>query len=302
MSKINSINNFSIASSKSGSFLKYLTEIQRFPILTAEEEIKYANQFVNNPDSAEGKEAAKMLIQSHLRLVVKIANKFKNYGIPVSDLVSEGNIGLIQALKKFAPDKGFRFSTYAMWWIRAFMQEYILRSWSLVKIGTTLAQRKLFFNLHKIKKKLGYNQEKSLSYNQISEISNNLGVSDKEVVEMDSRLSQSDSSLHSTIKNDNEEIAEAIELVVDNLPNQEQIFAENQHQQQQKNLFRQAFETLNPREQEILYKRQILDSTYTLGQLSKQYNVSGERIRQIEEMAIKKIKNHIAKLLQNHNI
>ena len=302
MSKTRLVNNFSIASSKNASFLKYLAEIQKFPILTQEEEIKYANQFVNNPDSAEGKEAAKMLIQSHLRLVVKIANKFKNYGIPVSDLVSEGNIGLIQALKKFAPDKGFRFSTYAMWWIRAFMQEYILRSWSLVKIGTTLAQRKLFFNLHKIKKKLGYNQEKSLSYSQISEISNNLGVSDKEVKEMDSRLSQSDSSLHSTIKNDNEEIAEDIELVVDNSPNQEQIFAENQHHQQQKNLFRQAFETLNPREQEILYKRQILDSTYTLGQLSKQYNVSGERIRQIEEMAIKKIKNHIAKLLQNHNI
>jgi len=298
MSKSRSVNNFSIASSKNASFLKYLSEIQKFPILTQEEEIKYANQFVNNPDSQEGKEAAKILLQSHLRLVVKIANKFKNYGIPVTDLVSEGNIGLIQALKKFAPDKGFRFSTYAMWWIRAFIQEYILKSWSLVKIGTTIAQKKLFFNLHKIKKKLGYNNVNSLSYEQVSEISNTLGVSDKEVIEMDSRLSQSDSSLNTTATN-NEETSEVIELVVDNSPNQEQIFAENQHIQKQKTLFQQAFATLNNREQEILCKRQILENTYTLDQLSKQYNVSGERIRQIEETAIKKIKNHITKLLKS---
>ena len=209
MPKSNLANNFSIASSKNASFFKYLSEIKKFPILTQEEEIKYANQFVNNPDSQEGKEAAKILLQSHLRLVVKIANKFKNYGIPVADLVSEGNIGPIQALKKFAPEKGFRFSTYAMWWIRAFIQEYILKSWSLVKIGTTLAQKKLFFNLHKIKKRLGYNNQNSLSYNQVSEISDALGVSDKEVIEMDSRLSQSDSSLNSTIKN-NEETSEVI--------------------------------------------------------------------------------------------
>ena len=298
MSKHHLVSNFSIASSKNARFLKYLTEIQKFPILTQEEEIKYANQFVNNPNSLEGKEAAKILLQSHLRLVVKIANKFKNYGIPVADLVSEGNIGLIQALKKFAPDKGFRFSTYAMWWIRAFIQEYILKSWSLVKIGTTLAQKKLFFNLYKIKKKLGYNNANSLSYNQVSEISNALGVSNKEVTEMDSRLSQSDSSLNTSFKN-NEETTEVIELIVDNSPNQEQIFAENQHLQKQKTLFQQAFATLNTREQEILCKRQILENTYTLDQLSKQYNISGERIRQIEEIAIKKIKNHIAKLLTN---
>ena len=296
MSKHHLVSNFSIASSKNARFLKYLTEIQKFPILTQEEEIKYANQFVNNPNSLEGKEAAKILLQSHLRLVVKIANKFKNYGIPVADLVSEGNIGLIQALKKFAPDKGFRFSTYAMWWIRALIQEYILKSWSLVKIGTTLAQKKLFFNLYKIKKKLGYNNANSLSYNQVSEISNALGVSNKEVTEMDSRLSQSDSSLNTSFKN-NEETTEVIELIVDNSPNQEQIFAENQHLQKQKTLFQQAFATLNTREQEILCKRQILENTYTLDQLSKQYNISGERIRQIEEIAIKKIKNHIAKLL-----
>jgi RNA polymerase sigma-32 factor len=296
MSKHHLVSNFSIASSKNARFLKYLTEIQKFPILTQEEEIKYANQFVNDPNSLEGKEAAKILLQSHLRLVVKIANKFKNYGIPVADLVSEGNIGLIQALKKFAPDKGFRFSTYAMWWIRALIQEYILKSWSLVKIGTTLAQKKLFFNLYKIKKKLGYNNANSLSYNQVSEISNALGVSNKEVTEMDSRLSQSDSSLNTSFKN-NEETTEVIELIVDNSPNQEQIFAENQHLQKQKTLFQQAFATLNTREQEILCKRQILENTYTLDQLSKQYNISGERIRQIEEIAIKKIKNHIAKLL-----
>jgi RNA polymerase sigma-32 factor len=294
-------NSFSIVSSKNSSFLKYLTEIQKFPILTAEQELNYANQFVDNPDSQQGKEAAKMLIQSHLRLVVKIANKFKNYGIPITDLVSEGNIGLIYALKKFAPEKGFRFSTYAMWWIRAFMQDHILRSWSLVKIGTTIAQKKLFFNLRKIKKRLGYDQDKSLSQAQLNEISQSFGISSKEVSEMDSRLSQGDFSLNSPANYDNnQDSAEIIELIVDNSPNQEELFAQNQHQQQQKKLFQQAFAVLNTREQEILCKRQILDNGFTLEELSKQYGVSRERIRQIEEVAIKKIKNHIAKLLNKN--
>jgi len=294
-------NSFSIVSSKNSSFLKYLTEIQKFPILTAEQELNYANQFVDNPDSQQGKEAAKMLIQSHLRLVVKIANKFKNYGIPITDLVSEGNIGLIYALKKFAPEKGFRFSTYAMWWIRAFMQDHILRSWSLVKIGTTIAQKKLFFNLRKIKKRLGYDQDKSLSKDQLNEISQSFGISSKEVSEMDSRLSQGDLSLNSPANYDsNQDSAEIIELIVDNSPNQEELFAQNQHHQQQKKLFQQAFAILNTREQEILCKRQILDNGLTLEELSKQYGVSRERIRQIEEVAIKKIKNHIAKLLNKN--
>ena len=180
-------------------FAKYLREIQKFPLLTPEQEYDYATRFAEQNDS----EAGKILIQSHLRLVVKIANKFKNYGLPTSDLVAEGNMGLIQALKKFEPKKGFRFSTYSMWWIRAFIQDYVLRSWSLVKIGTTSAQKKLFFNLGKIKKRLGaHNNEFGLSQEKIKHIAETLNVSSQEVVDMNSRLTQNDSSLNNKIGED----------------------------------------------------------------------------------------------------
>lgn len=273
------------------SFLKYIKKVQSFPMLTAEEEYDYGVRFAKNGD----KEAGKFLIQSHLRLVVKMASKFKNYGLPMIDLVSEGNLGLIQALKKFNPQKGFRFSTYAMWWIRAYMQDFILKSWSLVKIGTTLAQKKLFFNLHKIKKKLNATSENALSPENLKIISESLNVSQKEVIDMDSRLSQSDSSLNKIIGNDDEGI-EAGEFIESFEPSQEEIAIKNQEKSQQQKLFYEAFSTLNDREKDILTKRQLSEKSMTLEELSQIYKVSRERIRQLEENAIKKIKKEISKI------
>jgi len=281
-------------SKNADGFKKYLQEIQKFPLLTPEQEYDYAIRFAEHNDS----EAGKMLIQSHLRLVVKIANKFKNYGLPTADLVAEGNMGLIQALKKFEPRQGFRFSTYSMWWIRAFIQDYVLRSWSLVKIGTTSAQKKLFFNLGKIKKKLGVqSNEFGLSQEKIKHIAETLNVSSQEVIDMDSRLTQSDSSLNRKIGEDEESI-ESMDLLADTRPNQEQISIENQQKEQQRSLFKKAFEQLNLREQEIIFKRQLSEDSQTLEELSQHYKVSRERIRQIEESALKKLKKIIAELIK----
>lgn len=275
-------------------FAKYLHEIHKFPLLTPEQEYDYAIRFAEQNDS----EAGKILIQSHLRLVVKIANKFKNYGLPTADLVAEGNMGLIQALKKFEPRQGFRFSTYSMWWIRAFIQDYVLRSWSLVKIGTTSAQKKLFFNLGKIKRKLGVqSNEFALSQEKIKHIAETLNVSSQEVVDMNSRLTQSDSSLNHKIGEDEESI-ESMDLLADTRPNQEQISIENQQKEQQRNLFKKAFEQLNLREQEIIFKRQLSEDSQTLEELSQHYKVSRERIRQIEESALKKLKKIIAESIK----
>lgn len=276
---------------KSGnSLIQYISEVQKFPILTAEEEKEYAIRFAETGD----KEAAKMLIQSHLRLVVKMASKYRNYGLPIGDLIAEGNLGLIHATKKFDPHKGFRFSTYSMWWIRAFIQDYILRSWSLVKIGTTAAQKKLFFNLHKIKKKLGvYSGENALDPSQIKHIAQNLDVTEREVIEMDSRLSQSDSSLNKPIGEDSDSI-EMVDLMASSDESQEEIAIKNQEKMIQESLFRRAFEKLNDREKDILIKRQMSEESLTLEELSQIYKVSRERIRQIEEAAIKKIRKLIA--------
>lgn len=275
-------------------FAKYLHEIHKFPLLTPEQEYDYAIRFAEHNDG----EAGKILIQSHLRLVVKIANKFKNYGLPTADLVAEGNMGLIQALKKFEPRQGFRFSTYSMWWIRAFIQDYVLRSWSLVKIGTTSAQKKLFFNLGKIKKKLGVeSNEFGLSQEKIKHIAETLNVSSQEVVDMDSRLTQNDSSLNYKIGEDGESI-ESLDLLADTRPNQEQISIENQQKEQRRNLFKKAFEKLNLREQEIIFKRQLSEDSQTLEELSQHYKVSRERIRQIEESALKKLKKIIAESIK----
>ncbi len=277
--------------SKSGnSLIQYINEVQKFPILSAEEEKEYAIRFSETGD----KEAARMLIQSHLRLVVKMASKYRNYGLPIGDLIAEGNLGLIHATKKFDPHKGFRFSTYSMWWIRAFIQDYILRSWSLVKIGTTAAQKKLFFNLHKIKKKLGvYSGENALNPSQIKHVAHNLDVTEKEVIEMDSRLSQSDSSLNKQIGEDSDSI-EMVDLMASNDESQEEIAIKNQEKTIQESLFRRAFDKLNDREKDILIKRQMSEESLTLEELSQIYKVSRERIRQIEEAAIKKIRKLIA--------
>ncbi len=277
--------------SADNSFLKYLREIQKFPMLTQEEESQYGKKFADTGD----KEAAKILIQSHLRLVVKMAGKFKNYGLPVVDLVSEGNLGLMQAVKKFDPRKGFRLSTYAMWWIRAYMQDYILRSWSLVKIGTTAAQKKLFFNLHKIKKKIGASNDKALNPEHLSQIANDLDVTAKEVSDMHSRLSQSDTSLNNLV-GDEDDSSEVVDLIASDDASQEYLAIENQEKSRQEILFKKAFETLNEREKDILVKRQLSENPLTLEDLSQIYKVSRERIRQIEENAINKIKKEIGKL------
>ncbi|MFM7620231.1 MAG: RNA polymerase factor sigma-32 [Alphaproteobacteria bacterium] len=280
-------------------FLKYLRAIQKFAILSKEEEEYHAKNYYENKDNL----SAKILVESHLRLVVKIAHRFKNYGLPVVDLVSEGNLGLIQALKKFQPQKGFRFSTYAMWWIRAFIQDFVLRSWSLVKIGTTTAQKKLFFNLHKIKKKLGLNNSnfannQALSEENIIKIAQTLNVKSEEVKDMDSRLNQADYSINHQINNGENDNIEVGELIPCDQKNQEQIAIEGQDYKLKKQIFTQAFAKLNQREQDIIQKRQLSEESSTLEDLSKFYKISRERIRQIEENAIKKIKKEIAEILQ----
>lgn len=273
--------------SAEASFYHYLQEIQKFPLLTFEEEQKYGERFQKTGD----KEAAKMLIQSHLRLVVKIASKFRSYGLPIVDLVSEGNVGLIQAVKKFDPSKGFRFSTYAMWWIKAYIQEYILRSWSMVKIGTTVAQKKLFFNLRKIKKRLGMSETGNLLPEDIKTIAHDLNVSEREVIDMNARMQHSDGSLNQVIGD--EDGIEVGDSLASPLMNQEQLSINNQEKSQQTALLKQAILLLNDREKDIVIKRQLSDNPPTLDDLSKVYKISKERVRQIEAGALEKIKKFI---------
>jgi len=274
--------------SAEASFYYYLQEIQKFPLLTFEEEQTYGERFQKTGDN----NAAKMLIQSHLRLVVKIASQFRRYGLPIVDLVSEGNVGLIQAVQKFDPKKGFRFSTYAMWWIKAYIQEYILRSWSLVKIGTTAAQKKLFFNLNKIKKRLSANQTGNLLPEDLTRIAHDLNVSEKEVVEMNSRLQNSDGSLNQII-GDDEDGVEVGDKIVSPIISQEQIAINQQEKSRQEILLKQAMLELNDRERNIITQRHFSECQPTLDELSKIYNVSKERVRQIEAVAIDKIKKFI---------
>lgn len=284
--------------SSAGSFYRYVNEVHKFPMLTPEEEYEYSMKFVETGDP----ELAKKLIQSHLRLVVKMAGKYKNYGLPMPDLVAEGNLGLIHAVKKFDPEKGFRLSTYAMWWIRAYIQEYILRSWSMVKMGTTLAQKKLFFNLHRIKRRIGavssdrtvdgsYNA--ALTQDQVKLIADDLNVSEKDVITMDSRLTQGDSSLNKMVGDDEGDGKEMLDLMASQDPSQEDIIADEQELQQRQSLFQKAFEKLNDREKDILTRRQMVEKSMTLEDLSQIYKVSRERIRQIEENAIRKIRKSI---------
>lgn len=269
----------------------YIAQISKFPILSEEEEYEYATRLKENGD----REAAQILVQSHLRLVVKMAGKYRNYGLPVADLISEGNVGLIRAVKKFDPDKGFRFSTYAMWWIRANIQEYILRSWSLVKIGTNKAQKKLFFNLKKIKRRLGLNDdEKSLNDDAVRTISSTLNVDEKEVKDMDSRILGGDLSLNAKTNDDSND--EILDKMSSDDSNQEEIAIEGQERKRRETILKQAFAVLNDREKDILVKRQMSEVSSTLDDLSKVYNISKERIRQIEAVAMEKIKKEIQRL------
>ena len=275
--------------SSEGSLAFYLQEIKKFPILSKEEEFMLAKRYQENDDT----EAAHKLVTSHLRLVAKIAMGYRGYGLPITDLISEGNVGIMQAVKKFDPDKGFRLATYAMWWIRAQIQEYVLRSWSLVKIGTTAAQKKLFFNLKKIKNQLKSINENNLSPENVREIASQLDVKEAEVIEMDNRLYASDYSLNNHI---NQEIgSEWQDMLIDESDTQD-ITTENKDEYNfRKDLFFKAMKVLNSREKEIINLRRLSDKPKKLEELSQKFNISRERVRQIEEKALEKLQKEVTK-------
>jgi len=266
-----------------GSLSSYLTQIKKFPILSAEEEYMLAKSWKDRGDL----KSAQKLITSHLRLVAKIAMGYRGYGLPVNEMVSEGNIGLMQAVKKFEPEKGFKLATYAMWWIKASIQEYILRSWSLVKMGTTTAQKKLFFNLKKIKNQIAPNSSGDLRNEHIEEISKRLNVKKEEVVSMNRRLLGKEKSLNDPLKEDGG--GEWQDWIVDDKIGQELKLSNDQELNKRKKLMDESMSVLNVREKEILTARRLLDDSLTLEDLSKKYNLSRERIRQIETKAFEKL-------------
>ena len=276
--------------SSEGSLSFYLQEIKRFPILTAEEEYMLAKRYKEHGDA----EAAHKLVTSHLRLVAKIAMGYRGYGLPVTDLISEGNVGIMQAVKKFDPEKGFRLATYAMWWIRAQIQEYVLHSWSLVKIGTTAAQKKLFFNLRKLKNQLGSMDDGSLSPENVREIANRLNVKEAEVKDMEGRLFSGDQSLNVQIGH--EANTEWQDMIVDDSEAQDKVFEKKDEYLHRKKLFNEALKILNPREKEIVKFRRLRDKPKKLEELSQQFNISRERVRQIEEKAIEKLQKEISNI------
>ena len=273
----------------------YLTQIKKFPMLDAEEEYMLAK----NWRSTGNLKSAEKLVTSHLRLVAKIAMGYKGYGLPLNEMISEGNIGLMQAVKKFEPEKGFRLATYAMWWIKASIQEYILRSWSLVKIGTTTAQKKLFFNLKKIKNQIAPKSEGDLRKDDVRNIAKTLAVSEEEVVSMNRRLSGKEQSLNSPIGEDGDEWQD---WVVDNQMDQELKFAQQEEIEQRKDLLKNSIKILNDREKEILHARRLSDDPSTLEDLSKKFKISRERIRQIENKAFEKLQKHMLNAAKSKNL
>ena len=281
--------NLPVLSSEGGLAL-YLQEIKRFPILTAEEEYMLAKRFKEHGDN----KAAHKLVTSHLRLVAKIAMGYRGYGLPVTDLISEGNVGIMQAVKKFDPEKGFRLATYAMWWIRAQIQEYVLHSWSLVKIGTTAAQKKLFFNLKKLKNQLESIDEGNLSPENVREIAKRLNVKEAEVVSMENRLFSGDQSLNVQIGT--EEKTEWQDTIKDDRKTQDTIIENINEFDYRKNLLEKAMNVLNPREKQIIKLRKLAEKPKKLEELSKQFEISRERVRQIEEKAMEKLQNEILKI------
>ncbi len=281
--------------SNEGGLAGYLEQIKKFPILEAEEEYMLAK---NWKDTGNLKSAEK-LVTSHLRLVAKIAMGYKGYGLPINEMISEGNIGLMQAVKKFKPEKGFRLATYAMWWIKASIQEYILRSWSLVKIGTTAAQKKLFFNLKKLKNQIAPTSEGDLRKEHVSKIAKKLDVSEHEVVSMNRRLHGKEHSLNKEIGEDGEQWQD---WLVDKAMDHELRFAQQEEMQQRKDLLQDSIKILNEREKEILYSRKLTDDPVTLEKLSKKYKISRERIRQIESKAFEKLQKHMLNSAKSKNL
>ena len=262
---------------------RYLTEIRKFPLLSAEDEYMFAKRWKEHEDP----EAARRLVTSHLRLVAKIAMGYRGYGLPVSEIVSEGNVGLMQAVKRFEPDKGFRLATYAMWWIRASIQEYVLRSWSMVKMGTTAAQKKLFFNLRKAKSNIGAIEEGDLTPDHTATLADQLGVTETEVTEMNRRLSGPDSSLNAPLRSESE--SEWQDWLADDTIDQETRLAEREEMGDRHALLQDAMKDLTDREREIITARRLQDDPATLEDLSQKYGVSRERVRQIEVRAFEKL-------------
>jgi RNA polymerase sigma-32 factor len=279
-----------------GGLSKYLTQIKKFPMLSAEEEYMLAKSWRDRGDL----KSAQKLITSHLRLVAKIAMGYRGYGLPVSEMVSEGNIGLMQAVKKFEPEKGFRLATYAMWWIKASIQEYVLRSWSLVKMGTTTAQKKLFFNLKKLKNQLSANNEGDLKPQHVDEISKRLNVKKEEVISMNRRLHGKEKSLNAPVKDDSG--TEWQDWIVDDKLDQELKLSQDQELDERKNLMKSSMDILNTREKEILTARKLSENAATLEVLSKKYKVSRERIRQIETKAFEKLQKAMLNATKSNNL
>lgn len=269
--------------SPEGSLTQYLQQIRTFPMLEAGEEYMLAKAWVEHED----RESAHKMVTSHLRLVAKIAMGYRGYGLPVADLISEGNVGMMQAVKKFDPERGFRLATYAMWWIRAAIQEYILRSWSLVKIGTTAAQKKLFFNLRRIKGRIQALDEGQLKPDQVEKIATELKVSEQDVLSMNGRLAGADQSLNAPMRIDGE--GEWQDWLVDDSPSQETVAAHKEEYNIRHEMLVKAMNNLNEREKAILTARKLSEPALTLEELSKEYNVSRERIRQIEVRAFEKV-------------
>ena len=278
--------------SSEGNLSIYLQEIKKFPILSAEEEYMLAKRYKEHGDT----EAAHKLVTSHLRLVAKIAMGYRGYGLPVTDLISEGNVGIMQAVKKFDPERGFRLATYAMWWIRAQIQEYVLHSWSLVKIGTTAAQKKLFFNLRKLKNQLSSIDTGNLSPENAREIASRLNVKEAEVLDMDNRLFSGDQSLNVQIGEEGD--TEWQDMLVDSNETQDNILANSNELSFRKKIFEQALEVLNDREKEIISLRKLKDKPVKLEELSKKFNISRERVRQIEEKAFEKLQKQVSVITQ----
>ena len=279
-----------------GGLSVYLAQIKKFPMLDAEEEYMLAKNWRENGNL----KSAHKLVTSHLRLVAKIAMGYRGYGLPVNELISEGNLGLMQAVKKFDPDKGFRLATYAMWWIKAAIQEYVLRSWSLVKMGTTTAQKKLFFNLRKIKNQIAPHQDGDLREDQVKEISKRLSVDSGEVVNMNRRMMSQEKSLNDPIKDG--EQGEWQDWLVDDALDQELIISQQQEYNDKKELLKNSMKILNEREKEIIVARRLSENPKTLEELSKKYKISRERIRQIETKAFEKLQKTMINATKSKNI
>jgi RNA polymerase sigma-32 factor len=275
---------------------RYLQEIRKYPLLTAEEEFTYAKNWADDGNV----DAAHKMVTSHLRLVAKIAMGYRGYGLPLGELISEGNVGLMQAVKRFDPDRGFRLATYAMWWIKASIQEYVLHSWSLVKIGTTAAQKKLFFNLRKIKGKLQAIEEGDLSPENVKKISEALNVPEREVVSMNRRLTAPDNSLNAPLRAEGD--GEWQDWLVDESATQEDVLSDRQELNNRRKLLAAGLNTLNDRERHIFSERRLTENPKTLEDLSSEYDISRERVRQIEVRAFEKVQKAIKAAAIDHQI